>query len=401
MIEWNSINQGKFRKVLLDFYQSNTLLREFVRDNLSVDLQDLPDFRATAQSQWTGELLEVSASVGWIKDLYELFCSTHLGDPRLVKLRADLNDPALEQPIGEEGSHAIVRSPVESTVEPELSEDPFSTHLVIAMFWQERQKQKFRIHPKFCYRASGTHAILEEPLVKDNPSLPLKDFPNFLQNLVDFTITKLAKLYPDPTHPWKLTIELFVPVDLMGQPLSTWCGQTGALLINHPIVIGCSDRFDSDRQAEAFTLHNQLKHGWQRFQAKAPDQAGSTLKSLSWITSDTAHREALEDYAGFQCYGGWLRSDEDSLDNWQELVRSGIPLALWMCQGTPQRADTVTTFDRLINGTRFEFLRQIPLVRNQQRRTCDHCVGVFYEDPNYLPDIPVAKEEQFFSWPGA
>ena len=397
MIEWITPNLGEFRKVLLKFYPSNQKLQRFACDNFDCSLEDLPETKGTPRSDWADALLEQAAARGWVDELYVKFCSDHPSDPRVHQLRHALNDPVLEQAIGEpHSSNAIVRSEVENA----LAEDPFSAHLVIAIFWQERQKQKIRIHPKLCYRNSEQNGITQESLIKDDCSISLKDFPALFKKLVDFTISRLSRLFSDPRHPWKLAIELFVPVDLISQPLSTWCGRSEEALISRSIVIGCSDRFDPDRQAEAHDLYNQLKFGWQRFQDKAPDQIGATLKNLFWLTSDTVNQEVLEEYSGFKCYGDWLKPDEQFLDNWKDLVRSGIPLALWMCEGQPQRPDIERVFDALTNGTRLKLLEQISLVRKRQRKTCNYCVGVFYENPSYLPDLPLPKEEQFFAWPG-
>lgn len=397
MIAWTPPNQGKFRKVLLDFYGSSRQLRQFVRDHFSHTLDHLPDLN-TARSDWAEALLEEAASAHWIDELYKQFCSLYQSDLRVWQLRKDLQDPALNVPIGDANSNNAV---IRVNLDEGLLEDLRSTHLVIAIFWQERSKQKIRIRPKLCYRDSESYDIRQESLVEDDGSILLKEFPDVFKQLVDFTIRKLARLFPDPIYPWKLTIELFVPVDLLCQPLSKWCGQHDELRRNRSIVVGCSDRFDPDRPGEAADLHNQLKEGWRRFQRNAPDTLGSNLTNLSWLSSDTANQEPLEQYSGFQCYGGWLKPDEQSLDNWQKLVRSGIPVALWMCEGNPQRQDITSVFDQLIDGTRFEFLERLPITRNQLQITFNHCVGVFYEDPNYVPDIPLPKEEQFFAWPGA
>jgi hypothetical protein len=281
----------------------------------------------------------------------------------------------------------------------ELSEDVRSAHLVIAVFWQQPSEQKLRVQPKLCYRNTETREILQESLVKDNCSILLKDFPSFLRKLLDFTTSKLSRLFPDPIYPWKLTIELFVPVELLCSPLSKWCGQDDDLLRSRSIVIGCSDRFDPDQPGRAADLHNQLKRGWQRFQEKVPDRAGSTLRNLSWLNSDIAHRENFAAYSGFQCYGDWLKPDHQYLENWRRLINAGIPLALWICEGPSQRETIEAAFNRLVDCTRFEFLDRIPLIRDEQQRTCDHWVGVFYEDPNYVPEVP-RVEEAFFSWPG-
>lgn len=396
MIRWTGPNQGKLRKALLEIYPTVERLRRFVRDNFE---HSLAAIGGNSPEDWAETLLENAAGEGeWINEIYNKLCELNQKNLAIIQLRIELQDPSLNVPIGAANSNnALVRV----NVDQRLLEDPRSTHLVIAVFWQERNKQKIRIRPKLCYRDLESNDILQESLVNDDGSILLKSFPVIFKQLVDFTIRKLARLFPDPIHPWKLTIELFVPVDLLSQPLSTWCGQNGELLRIRSIVIGCSDRFDPDRSEEAFDLHNQLKHGWQRFQRDAPDRLGSTLRDLSWLSSDAASRESLEIYSGFWCYGGWLTPDEQSLENWQKLVRSGIPVALWMCDGSPPRQDIISVFNDLIDGNRFEFLDRIPISRNGLHLTCNHCVGVFYEDPNYVPDIPLPKEEQFFSWPGA
>lgn len=394
MIEWTGPNQKTLRKTLLSFYRSNQVLRLFVSDHFEYALDDLPDTEVSRTS-WAAALLEQAVAEGWINELYATFCLKHQDDPRIIKLRKDLNDSALETPIGgPEASNAIVR------VKPkeELVEEPGSAHLVVAIFWREREKRTVRIHPKLYYRDLGSRSLVQESLMQDECAIELKTFPSVLNGLVNFTNRKLYRLFSSSGHPWKLAIELFVPVDLLWQPLSTWHGQNNDLVTSYPIVLGCSDRFDPD-QEKSVEWYNQLQRGWKRFQSTVPDQAGSTLRNLNWLQSNRARQEAFEQYSGFQCYGHWLKPDEQ--DNWQRLVRSGIPLALWMCEGKPRRTTITTVFEQLTDGTRFEFLDRIPLIRDQQQRTSGYCVGVFYEDPTYIPDIPLPEEEQFFVWPGA
>lgn len=281
-----------------------------------------------------------------------------------------------------------------------LAEAPNSAHLVIAVFWQERSSGKFRVHPKLFYRPTATQLPLQESLIQDNCTVTLKAFPAFLKQLVPFTIGKLAQRVADSTAPWTLTIELFVPVDLLGCPLSIWCGTDGELIRSRAIVLGCSDRFDPDRPQAAADLHNQLKLGWQRLLNHAPDHTGAKLHDLVWLQSDEASQKNFEAYSGFQCYGDWLKPDEQAIAHWQELVRSGIPLALWMCEGTPPRPEIQQVFAQLTDTTRFEFLQRIQRIRDQQRKTCQHYVGVLYEDPTYVPDSPLLQDVGFFAWPG-
>lgn len=403
MIEWTGPQQGKLRKALLKTYPEIWRLRQFVRDNLE---HSLVGIGGNSPAEWAGNLLEEAASVGWIDELYQKFCVVCENRDLIRQLRQDLGDPSPENTIpGPESSNAIVPREVEE----ELVEDPRSTHLAIAVFWQERSKQKLRIHPKLYYRdlkrdlKRGGGDILQESLMEDDCSSDLKNFSGFLKRLVDFTVIKISRLFSDPIHGWKLTIELFVPVDLLCQPLSTWCGKHEDLWRDYSLVVGCSDRFDPDRPQDALPLHNQLKSGWQRFQQRVPDRPGSTLADLAWLDSDAAPTETFQNYSGFRCYGGWLKSDRDerSLKNWLELVKSGIPVALWMCEGKPDRAEIEAVFDDLTDSTRFEFLDRIRMKRDEQRKTCDRRVGVLYEDPHYVPDSPLPQKEQFFVWPEA
>jgi hypothetical protein len=396
MIQWTGPNQGKLRKALLEIYLSVETLRRFVRDNFE---RPVTSIGGSTPEDWAESLLDIaSGEGGWINEIYKIFCSLNSGDPRILQLRKDLKDPSLSVVIGEDG---LANSVVRKNIDTPLVEDPNSTHLVIAVFWQERDKQKIRISPKLHYRDPGNGDILQESLLKDNCSRMLDQFPDLLKELTDFTINnKLSRLFPDPFRPWKLTIELFVPVELLSQPLTSWCGQYRDLFRDRTIVVGCSDRFDLTR-LDAINLYNQLGLGWERFQDKVPDCHNSNLQNLSWLGCTAASQTPFAQYAGFQCYGNWLKPDEQSLDNWQELVRSGIPLALWMCEGSPDHQAIADEFDYLIDGTRFAFLDKIRIVRDRLHRTCNHNVGIFYEDPHYLPDIPPPKEEQFLEWPGS
>lgn len=393
-MEWSNPNKGKLRKVLLVVYPTIRELKRFVGDHFDIEFTDIGE---SSPENWAYDILEKAAAEGWIDQFYQTFCSNHPIDSRIAQLRADLGDPLLERTIGSSASGCAIVSVEE---EEGLVEDPGAAHLVIAMFWEGVAKQKLRIHAKLCYRDPASQKVEPIALVKDDcPPILLKEFPDVLRELVDFTVNKLTNLFLEQSYPWKLTIDLFVPVDLLGQPLSTWCGQHQDL-IGKSMVIGCSDRFNQSVQ-RAPELYNQLRRGWQRFQKQVPDQKGVPLKNLEWLNSDVAHQESFEKYSGFQCYGDWLKPDEQSLRNWLELVQSGIPLALWMCEGKTQRSELVALFEQLIDRTRFGFIDHIPILRTEQRKTSGHCVGVFYEDPAYVPDMPLPKEEQYFSWPGA
>lgn len=399
-INWTGPNRGKLRRTLLTFYPDVRRLKRFVSDRFDHTLTDLSE---TTPEDWAEDLIEKARSEGWINQLYQEFWSAHPDDFRVIDLRSELMDPALEAPIGDSSQDAgtVQRSQAEDVSEEadDLLEDPQSTHLVVAVFWQQRTGNKLRVQPKLCYRDVSTREIYQQPLIEDNCTVSLEKFPEFLKQLVDFTYSKVAHLFSVSSQPWTLTIELFVPVDLLCQPLSIWCG-SGNLLSNRPIVMGCSDRFNADLEGDAIDLHNKLTLGWQRFQEKVPDKKGSNLQNLAWLTSQAAGTTAFGDYSGFQCYGHWLKSGKAALQNWQELVRSGIPLALWMCESIPAQCDVISAFNELTDSNRFEFLERVRLKRDEQRKTCDYYVGVLYEDPSYVPDVPLPPEEQSFVWPG-
>jgi hypothetical protein len=393
-IDWNDHKKREaFWQALQDVYPRQSGLEIFLDYELGENLA------AVAGGENLQDVVHVlvqwAKSKGRLDELYLAFCQVNQDNLRIAKLRKDLQDPDLEKTIGDNSARNLVSR---DSVEEELLEDLRSTHLVIAMFWQQNSRQKLRVCPKFYYRSANNREILCKNLVEDGCSVVLKDFPAFLKKLVDCTMKQ--KHFTESNELWEITIELFVPVDLLCQPLVTWCGQSDPLLNNRPIVVGCSDRFDPDRPTEAMDLRNQLGRGWERFRQQVPDTIGHRLTNLDWLNSTNAHREPFERYSGFQCYGEWLKPDEKSLENWQELVRSGIPLALWMNEGNPEYNEIEVFFNHLIDSTRFDFLERIRSLRNQHRRTCNYCVGVFYEDLNYLPDIPLPPEEQLFVWAG-
>ena len=397
MIDWTYPKQGIFRKVLIEIYRSNLELRQFVRDHFEQSLDSVPALDV-GKTVWAGALLEESVAGGWIDDLYQKFCSEHLADSRVIQLKRDLKDPSLEASIGDATSDRFV---MRVTPDEPLVEDPTSTHLVIAVFWKERNEKLLRIAPKLCYQDPKNGDILPIYFSQDDYSIPLKKFPEFIKSfLLNYIYPTLANLFKNSIEPWTLTVELFVPVDLLCQPLSTWCGPDQELACDHSIVVGCSDRFNRDRPGEAANLHNELKTGWKRFKDEAPDIRSSNLRNLSWLRSDIAHRETLRNYSAFRCYGHWLKTDEKLLKNWIDLVKSGIPLALWMCEGTLSQPEIVDILGDLIDCTRFEFLQRIRRTRDQLQKICDHDIGIFYEDPTYVPDVPLPPEVQFLGFPG-
>ena len=323
----------------------------------------------------------------------------------IAVLQASVSSDRVIEGQGTYPNSIVVREAIEAE---ELIEPSNYAHLVVAVFWEgERKLRKFRVCPKLCYRDHTTQKVVHRPLATkegiDQYSVFQNKIPEFLKKLHAFGIMELRRLFPDMAQSWRLSIELFLPVDLLCLPLSAWCGQDGEFFSKHPIVVGCSDRFDPLRPAKAIELHNQLQMGWERFRRKVPDKVGSSLLNLEWLDSKKAGQKSLAAYAGFRCYGNWLvpgeweKLDSVSQKRWTDLVGFGIPLALWICQGELTAPARGKVFKRLASGTRIELLEQIPIIRDEQWKTSGHCVGVFYEDLNYVPK----PSGSYFSFPGS
>lgn len=287
--------------------------------------------------------------------------------------------------------------PPSSLISDQMSFDSeeYSAHLIIAVFWQERSKQKVRVQPELCYCDASIKEIDRIPLSKqDTYFITISDFPDFLKKLVNFASKKLDQ---NSIQDWQLTVNLFLPVDLLCCSLKQWCGESSELTQQYPLVVRCSDRFNPE-QSDAPYLHNQLKKGWKRFSKSA-----TILRQLQWIKPDKSWQGDLEQYQGLQCLGGWLKSGEQYFKCWLKLVESGIPLALWMCESQTNLATITQTFDSLTDCSQSEFLQR---VRGERRQPCvssipksGYHLGVFYEDPNYVPTV-LEEEEQFFDWAG-
>ena len=157
-IEWTGPNQGKLRKALLNVYPTIQELRLFVRDNFNYPLKNLPDAEGCNKETWAEKLIEEAITKDWIDELYKNFCTVNQNNKWVIQLIKELNEGRLIE------SPHLSNSIVRRKVEEELVEDLSSTHLVIAVFWQEPSKQKIRINAKFCYRDSKTHEILQKTL---------------------------------------------------------------------------------------------------------------------------------------------------------------------------------------------------------------------------------------------
>jgi hypothetical protein len=130
-------------------------------------------------------------------------------------------------------------------------------------------------------------------------------------------------------------------------------------------------------------------------QQDIPDAENLPLARLRWLSSDQANQQSLEASSGFRCYGGWLKAGQKYLKNWENLVRSGIPIALWMCEGSSTRIYAETIFNQIAHHNRFNFLEQLRIIRDNQRINCEPRLGVFYENPKYSPDFRAVK----LAWP--
>jgi hypothetical protein len=374
-MNWTGPKQGKLRKVLLSIYPSLFKLRLFIKDNFECNLTDIG---GTSPEEWAEELITKAASEGWIDELYEQFCLINKDDSRIHELLKELDDTFRLVTLLP-SANIIGESDSTSTV----SEDDKTAHLVISLFKTGTSKEeKFIVYAKFCYTKNSPQA-----LGIDNGNIIKKDeVSKYLEERINDAKTELKKLCNE-TH-FNLVIGFFLPTDLLSYPLHQWYGQENKYLKLYPIVMGCSDRFISEIVSHSsFDLRNRLKKGWSRFQSIIPDEKRLNISELKWLKSDDADMESLADFTGFCCSGNWLQPGKQYLEKWQELIDSGIPLALWRCN-THLARENLTVFEHLIAHNRFDFLMRIPNIRERQQKMKEDYVGVFYEDLDYLPDIP-------------
>ena len=390
----------------------------FVSDSFDRNLDEIST--ESGMQELAFDLVDEADSGGWIETLYQQLCALNPDHPRVFQLQEELQDlDALtiagivnNQDIspGEAISQNVPGSTVVREVcESELKEPENSAHLVITAFWKgEKKLKQLRILYKLCYYDSQASEIVSDPHFKEEDidalSLSQCDFPKFLKSIHEAALGRLRGTVAD--HHWTVSLELFLPLDALCLPLSSWCGANNTLIRNHSVVLGCADRFDDDRPAVALKLYNQLELQWERFLATVPDEVGSSLQSLKWLDSTQAATSSLRDYQGFRCLGGWLVPGEwDKLgaavqQNWKDLIGFGVPLALWICQGDLAAPDRQRVFDSLAQGTRFDLLEKIPSERDVLHRS-GQCVGVLHENLTYAPKPPkLPEQQQLFSWPG-
>ncbi|MEM1307952.1 MAG: hypothetical protein AAGF98_00370 [Cyanobacteria bacterium P01_H01_bin.153] len=302
----------------------------------------------------------------------------------------------LTEPSVPDASEGVVKQKRAEDL-PQSLEDQNSAHLAIAVFLQGGDDQKIYLQHRLFHYDTGDIVSIKLVLPHEQDAIAVKQFPSMLKALSEAAAIHLSKYFSQSLEPWRLTVELFVPVELLCLPMASWCASYADLLRDYPIVLGCSDRFDPRRRGNAARLLNKMKRGWQRFQRSIPDESREPLNQLHWLDSERVSQtqESLESYAGFQCFGTWLKPDKKALNKWCELVESGIPIVLWVCGGQSERTAVEPTFKRITEYTRFEFLEEVRIIRDEQQKTGQNLVGVFYEDPNYalkMSQVP-------FAWP--
>ena len=280
---------------------------------------------------------------------------------------------------------------------PPTAEEPGACHLLIVVFWRKRTERKISLKSELHYRDPVTDKTEKYPIddwerLGDRPrklsDLDLSDLPGCIEAMRVAAIGKAKQLFPNQKIPWQIVIELFLPSEVIGKPISDWCDLDGATIACCPLIVRCSDRYNPQLGTRADNLRNQLYRGWQLLQEHVPDGSGKKLKQLKWARPQQQCRESLYECSGLRCVGVWLNRSrkEEYSKRWRELVLSGIPLALWICEGQGPAMDIAATLNRLVDCTRFEFFRKIQALRTSPQCR-DYCVGIFYENPEYEPTV--------------
>lgn len=327
-------------------------------------------------------------------------------DKQIERLRTIIDecssDPFLDIPSTVNPQELIEKKSLQSeTPSKKCLKGKIDANLIIAVFLQNLSQRLVYIQPELYYQNPKNGDFCQKPVnrigkLEDNDEDPfvIDKFPSRLEKLLSTAFVQLEELNLASDQFWNLKINLFVPLELLSLSLIEWCG-TSEIIQNYPIIFGCSDRYNSGIEKSA-ELRNQLKRTWwERFQQDAPDESSQKLQSLKWVISDKNSELDLLKCSGLQCYGNWLRPGEQHLKYWAKLINSGIPIALWMCKNTPERAVISSIYQDLTNHTRFSFLDRLCSLRAEQQQNCDYHLGVLYEDPNSTP-----TESKLFSWPG-
>ena len=124
-----------------------------------------------------------------------------------------------------------------------------SAHLIIAVFSQNLSKNLVYIQPELYYQDPNSGDFCRKPVNRiggldsnDEEPFIINKFPSRLQSLVYTAFNQLEELQLASDQFWGLTINLFVPIELLSLPLIEWCGGSSQLLQNYPIIFGCSAR---------------------------------------------------------------------------------------------------------------------------------------------------------------
>lgn len=382
-MDWTKENREKLRKALTSGFQSYSSLSIFVSDYFDdIQLSQIASSQATIVA--TDDLIQYFQERGEVSNLVVAIYKARPNNPDVNLLAEQCKcDPLLYSMLPISTEKIVGESDLKSI----FSEDNQTSDLVIALFREGTSKEgKFRVYTKFCYGKNSPQTLGVDNQADDRNIIKKDEVSKYLEERINDAKKILIEL-SNGTH-FELVIELFLPIDLLSSPLHQWYGQENKYLKLYPLVMGCSDRFISDEVSHSsFDLRNRLKKGWSRFQAMISDEKRLKISELTWLKSDDADMESLADFTGFCCSGNWLEAGEEYLEKWEELILSGIPLALWRCN-TYLKREELTVFEHLINHNRFDFLMRIPIMRERQHKMKEDYVGVFYEDIDYLPDIP-------------
>jgi hypothetical protein len=284
-------------------------------------------------------------------------------------------------------------------------------HLLFSVFnSQHNPGERVRVNAELHFFDQTTGQIQLDPI--DLPSsdrtidptdteqiYDIAELPNCLSQAVKRSLRHLSELadlqrFSGLCQP---VIELFLPTELLWQPLKTWCCEFPKLPERYAIVVRSSDRFQGSRPEDAIHYQTQLASAWKHFFGTERNsfpqiQSSPTLSDLAWLpSSEDCHTKfKSKKYAGIQCFGHWLTPDSD---RWVQLIEAGTPFAFWLydcdidCEITSDERRAI--FQRLIAGDRFTLLETIQDERCESvipsLRSTSYHLGVFYEDINYSP----------------
>jgi hypothetical protein len=195
----------------------------------------------------------------------------------------------------------------------------------------------------------------------------------------------------------ELTLEFFLPRALLCYPLDSILIEGGAsepvpIGIQHGVVVRSADRLDAERGSHG-RLHWELR--WQSFRSAPQDPARRLL--LSKAFEGEAERKKFDarltrPHAFPFALGLMLSppavspvSQQDPLSNW--VIRTGIPIALWLQEGASLDESLLSDFERLLENVS-DLPRLVRERRHQgfaeESRLGKH-LTLFWDDPERLP----------------